>query len=301
MRQRNYSPALAAGCIAAGGTLGSMVPPSVIMIIYAVMAEELIFALFLAAVIPAIMQILFAVAAIQIWVRINPNVAAAGPRMIRGELVKVIKRCWAGLVIAGTVIGGIYGGIFTVNEAAAFGAVLSFIFALCRRNLTGKMFWEALISTANTTAMIYIIIIGASVFSFFITLSHMPEAIISFISGVSINKHLILVALLLIYLILGSIFDTLAAMLITLPLVLPLIMNMGYSPLWWGIINVVVIEIGMITPPIGLNVFVLHGVTGVPLSTIYKGTLPFIMADIVRLSILVIFPVLVTWVPAAFL
>jgi C4-dicarboxylate transporter, DctM subunit len=297
MRRRNYAPSFAAGCIAAGGTLGSMVPPSIIMIIYAVMAEEMIFAIFLAAVVPAILQILFAIITIQIWVRIKPDAAAAGPRMSRSELIKVIRASWSGLTIAVTVIGGIYGGIFTVNEAAAFGAALSFIFSIIRNNFTGKIFWQGLIATANTTAMIYIIIIGANILSCFITLTHMPQSIISIISEHAINDVLILVSLLVVYLVLGSIFDTLAAMLITLPVVLPLIISMGYSPIWWGIINVVIIEIGMITPPIGLNVFVLHGVTGVPLSTIYRGTFPFIIAEIIRLTLLVIFPFLVTWLP----
>lgn len=297
MLKRNYSPAFATGCIAAGGTLGSLVPPSVIMIIYAVMAEEFILALFVAAVIPAAIEIVLYVITIMIYVRVRPKAGPAGPRISWHERIVMLRQCWGAVFIGGTVIGGIYSGIFTVNEAAAFGAVLSFIFALGRRKLTRKLFWESLIGTANTTAMIYIIIIGAGVFTYFMTLTRMPSALVSFISQFNIPDILVLLFLLFIYLILGSIFDTVAAMLVTLPVVLPLIVSMGYNPIWWGIVNVVVIETGMITPPIGLNVFVLHGVTRVPLSTIYKGTMPFVIADLVRIALLVLFPFLVLWLP----
>jgi tripartite ATP-independent transporter DctM subunit len=298
MLKRNYSPAFATGCIAAGGTLGSLVPPSVIMIIYAVMAEEFILALFVAAVIPAAIEIVLYIITIMIYVRLRPKAGPAGPRISWRERIVILRQCWSAVFIAGTVIGGIYSGIFTVNEAAAFGAVLSFIFALGRRKLTRKLFWESLIGTANTTAMIYIIIIGANVFTYFMTITRMPSALVSFISQFNIPDILVLLFLLIIYLILGSIFDTVAAMLVTLPVVLPLIISMGYDPIWWGIVNVVVIETGMITPPIGLNVFVLHGVTRVPLSTIYKGTIPFVIADLVRITLLVLFPFLVLWLPS---
>lgn len=298
MLKRNYSPAFATGCIAAGGTLGSLVPPSVIMIIYAVMAEEFIIALFVAAIIPAAIEIVLYFVTIMIYVRIRPKAGPAGPRISWRERLMMLRQCWGAVFIAGTVIGGIYSGVFTVNEAAAFGAVLSFIFALGRRKLTRKLFWESLIGTANTTAMIYIIIIGASIFTYFMTLTRMPNALVSLISQFNIPDILVLLILLFIYLILGSIFDTVAAMLVTLPVVLPLIISMGYDPIWWGIVNVVVIETGMITPPIGLNVFVLHGVTRIPISTIYRGTLPFVIADVVRITLLVLFPFLVLWLPS---
>ena len=211
---------------------------------------------------------------------------------------KTTLRCWGVILILLVVVGGIYGGVFTVTEAAAFGAVLSFLFALGRRKLTKEKFWEALSGTALSTAMIYVIIIGANIMTYFITVTHMPDNVITLISGLELPTFMILAILLVVYLLLGSIFDTVAAMLITLPFVLPLIINMGYSPIWWGIINVVVIEIGMITPPIGLNVFVLHGVApDLPLGTIFRGIVPFLCADIGRLIILVSFPVLITLLP----
>ena len=301
MLARKYSPHFAAGCIAAGGTLGSLVPPSVILIIYAVMAEEFIITLFIAAIIPAILSIASYFVAISIYLRINPKAGPSGSRMSWPDRFRTALRCWGVILILVVVVGGIYGGIFTVTEAAAFGTVLCFLFALGRRKLTKELFWEALTGTALSASMIYVIIIGANVMTYFVTVTHMPDNVITLISGLDLPTFVTLTILLVVYLILGSIFDTVAAMVITLPFVLPLITGMGYSPIWWGIINVVVIEIGMITPPIGLNVFILHGVApDLTLGTIFRGIVPFLFADIGRLIILVVFPSLILWLPAVF-
>ncbi|MCG6878441.1 MAG: TRAP transporter large permease [Deltaproteobacteria bacterium] len=299
MLSRGYSRRLATGCIAAGGTLGSLVPPSVIIVIYAVAAEEFIIELFKAAVIPAILQIILYFVAIMVTVRLDPSAGPAGPRMSWLERFRILIKSWGAVLILVGVIGGIYGGVFTVTEAAAFGASATFIFALGRRRLTKEAFWEALTGTAVTTAFIYVIIIGANVFTYFIALSRMPDTMVTAISGLHASKFVILAILLLLYLILGSIFDSVSAMLITLPFVLPLITQLGYSPVWWGIINVVVIEIGMITPPIGLNVFVLQGVApDIPLKSIFRGIMPFFYVDVFRLVALTVFPWLTLWLPS---
>ena len=299
MLARRYTPHFAAGCIAAGGTLGSLVPPSVILIIYAVIAEEFIITLFIAAIIPAIISIASYFVAISIYLRINPEAGPSGPRMSWSDRFRTALRCWGVILILVVVVGGIYGGIFTVTEAAAFGTVLCFLFALGRRKLTKELFWDALTGTALSASMIYVIIIGANIMTYFVTVTHMPDNLINLISGLHLPTFLILTILLVVYLILGSIFDTVAAMVITLPFVLPLITSLGYDPIWWGIVNVVVIEIGMITPPIGLNVFILHGVApDLPLGTIFRGIIPFLFADIGRLIILVAFPILILWLPA---
>ena len=297
MLKRNYSPSLATGTIAAGGTLGSLVPPSVIMIIYAVQAEEFILQLFVAAVIPAAIEIALYMIVVLVFVRLKPDAGPAGPRMNWLERLKVVIRSWGGVLIGIVVIGGIYGGVFTVTEAASFGAVLAFFFALGRRRLTKKIFWDSLIGTATSTAMIYFIIIGANVLIYFFGLSRLADHVVSGIFHLNVPHLVTLTLLIIVYLILGSIFDTVAAMVITLPFVLPIITNMGYHPLWWGILNVVIIETGMISPPIGLNVFVLQGITKVPLQVIYKGTVPFVLADIARIALLVLFPPLVLWLP----
>ena len=299
MLSRKYSPDFASGCIAAGGTLGSLVPPSVILVIYAVIAEEFIIELFIAAVIPAIISIAAYFIAISIYVRLKPHAGPAGPRMDWNERFRALLRSWSVVFILLVVVGGIYGGVFTVTEAAAFGAVLCFCFALFRKGLTLQGFWKALTGTAVTTGMVYIIIIGGNIFTYFVTITHMPDTIITGLSNMNLSTPLVLTILLVVYLILGSIFDTVAAMLVTLPFVLPLITSMGYSPVWWGIVNVVVVEIGMITPPIGINVFVLKGVApDIPLNVIFRGILPFLVADICRLIILVAFPWLVLWLPS---
>ncbi len=301
MIKRGYAPTLATGCIAGGGTLGSLVPPSIILVIYAIMAEQSIIELFVAAIVPAVVTILLYFIAIAIYVRINTTAGPSGERSNIRQLLKLAIRSRVAIFLLLAIGGGIYGGVFTVTEAAALGAILSFLFALIRRKMTLQFFWQALTNTATTTAMIYTIIIGASIANYFIVLSHMPDVITKGIMGSGWPTFLIFIVLLFLYIVLGSIFDTLAAMVITLPFVLPLIVDMGYSPVWWGIVNVVVIEIGMITPPIGMNVFVLQGVSmDYPLSTIYKGIVPFLSADIIRLAVLVIFPVLSLWLLTLF-
>jgi tripartite ATP-independent transporter DctM subunit len=299
MLKRKYSPSFATGCIAAGGTLGSLVPPSVILIIYAVMAEEFILKLFIAAIIPAIISIASYFIAISIYVRINPKAGPPGQRMGWPDRFRAVYRSWGAILTLLVVVGGIYGGVFTVNEAAAFGAIITLVFAFFRGRLAKKVFWNALTGTAITTAMIYVIIIGANTTTYFITLTHMPDTVVGSISNLQLPSGAVIFLLLVVYLVLGSIFDTIAAMLITLPFVLPLVESLGYNAVWWGIVNVVVIEIGLITPPIGLNVFVLQGVAReFPLNVIFRGIFPFLIADIFRLALIVVFPILILWLPS---
>ena len=298
MIKRNYSPTLATGCIAGGGTLGSLVPPSIILVIYAILAGEFIVKLFAAAILPAILTIALYFAAIAIYVRLYPKSGPASMKAKWDERLKVIGRSWGAIVLIGSIAVGIYGGIFTVTEAAALGAILAFAAAILRRKMGWPDFWEALASTATTTGMIYLILIGSNIFNYFIVVTHLPDVMTNGIIQSGWPTAVIILVLLIIYLILGSIFDTVAAMVITLPFVLPLITAMGFSPIWWGIVNVVIVEIGMITPPMGLNVFLLQGVTqDYPLSVIFRGIIPFLGADLVRLAILVLFPILSTWLP----
>jgi len=298
MLKRGYAPTIATGCIAGGGTLGSLVPPSIILVVYGIMAEQYILELFIAAIIPAALTILLYFLSVAIYVRIYPEAGPAGDRVNPSELFKITVKSWGAIFLMVAIAGGIYGGVFTVTEAAALGAILAFLFAIFRGKITLKIFWQTLSDTAATTAMIYLIIIGANVLNYFIVLTHMPDLLATSIMNSGFPTFVILIILLLVYIILGSVFDTIAAMLITLPFVLPIILSMGFSPVWWGIVNVVVIEIGLITPPIGMNVFVLHGVArDYPLSTIFKGIMPFLFADIVRLALLVMFPVISIWLP----
>lgn len=299
MMARKYKPSLATGSIAAGGTLGILIPPSSMMVLYAFLTEQPVLPLFLAAIVPGIIAALLHFAAIAIYVRYDPNSGPAGPKASWRERWMVLRQAWGVVVLIGIVSGGIYTGVFTVTEAAAVGATVSFAFAIGRRSLTKKILRQVFQDAASATTMIYLLVIGASILTYFLTLSRMPETVISLIQGLDVAPILVIFILMIVYVILGSIFDTVAAMVITMPFVYPLIIDMGYSPIWWGVVNVMVIEIGMITPPIGINVFVLNSMApDVPLKTIFKGILPFFFADIVRLALVIIFPVLALWLPS---
>ncbi|MFN0160140.1 MAG: TRAP transporter large permease [Burkholderiales bacterium] len=299
MQRRGYSDAFATGTIAAGGALKSLIPPSVVMILYCIVARTFIFDLFIAAVIPALMIIALNMLAIAIAVRLDPGLAPAGPAVPWPERLAALKRAGPVIILMLTIFAGLYSGVFTVNEAASVAAVLSLVFALARRRLNRAVLWTGLRDTATATAMIYMIIIGASVFTYFITAAKVPEALIAAIASLTIPPLAVIAIMLAAYLALGAVFDEIAAMLITLPFALPVITNLGYDPIWWGIINVVIIELGMIIPPVGVIVFVLHGMApNIPMRTIYRGVTPFILADLLLLALIATFPALALWLPA---
>lgn len=300
MEKRGYSRRLSTGSIAAGSTLGVIVPPSVLLVLYAILTEQFVTALFVAALGPAIIAVILYLFSVMAYVRVAPNAGPAAERVPWSERRVVLKKSWGVLLLAIIVSGGIYSGVFTVNEAAAVGAAVAIAFTALRGKLSRSIFFSNLKETAASTALIYLIIIGASIFSYAITLSHLPDIIVTSIEDLGLEPLMVILLLEAMYIILGSIFDTVAAMVITLPFVFPLVTGMGYDPIWWGVINVVVMEMGMITPPIGLNVFVMHGMNkNLPLSTIYAGIWPFLISDIVRLLILTLFPVLTLWLPKA--
>lgn len=298
MAERGYATTLSAGSIAAGGTLGMLIPPSIVMIIYGILTEQFIIALFAAALIPGVLSVLIYFVAIRIIVMVNPAAGPAGPRVPWAERLQVLKGTWGVVTLAVIVSGGLYTGIFTPSESAAVGVSVAFMFAVMRGKVNWQSFFETLLEAAATTGMIYVIIIGAHIFSFFMTLSGLPEFIVGAIEGSGLSKYMILMLLFVMFIILGSIFDTIAAMVITLPFVFPLIISLGFDPIWWGVIMVIVMEIGMITPPIGMNVFIMHGMAKhIPLRTIFKGIAPFVAADFVRLGIVTAFPALALWLP----
>jgi len=300
MRRRGYAPAFSTGVIAAGGTLKSLIPPSIVMILYCIVGKTFIFDLFLAAVVPALLAIALNLVAIALIVRFRPEVAPVLEKASWAEKKKALAKAAPVLILIVGVFGGLYSGIFTVNEAASVAAVLSFLFAFVRRRLTWSNLVLGLRESASATAMLYVILMGAFVFGYFITLARIPEALVGAIEGLPLPPLAIVFLLLVGYLILGAVFDEISAMLITLPFVLPVIVKLGYDPVWWGVINVVVIELGMIIPPIGVIVFLLHGLArDIPIRTIYRGVTPFIFADLVLLSLLAIFPAISLWLPRA--
>ena len=298
MERRNYALSLCAGTLAAGGTLGSLIPPSIIMVIYAVQVQQFIVDLFLAAIVPGLISVILFMLAIRIQLMLQPHLATAGERSDWPARARETKRSWAALSIIIIVMGGIYSGLFTVNEGAAVGLVLTLLFALVRRTMDRAGFFETLYESAGSIAMLYVIVIGANVFGYFLTLSHMPGELTAWVKDLGVPPLAVIFILIGMYIALGCVFDAPAGMVLTLPFVIPLVDSLGYDLVWWGIVNVMVIEIGMITPPVGINVFVIKGLRpDIPLGTIFRGITPFLFANIVALLLVVLFPGLVTWLP----
>jgi tripartite ATP-independent transporter DctM subunit len=299
MEKRGYSQSLAAGTIAAGGTLGSLIPPSSIMLIYAFLTEQFVIDLFVAGIVPGIITIAIYFATIRIVTARRPGIAPAGERASWAEAGRTLVSCWGILLVIFIMTVGLYGGFFTVFEAAAAGTVLTVLIAIGRGRLTWATMQTAITETAHSVGLLYTILIGAHVFSNFVTITQLPSAMVDWVVGLGLPALAIIFVLAGIYILLGAIFDSIAAMVITLPFVFPLVtQGLGYDPIWWGIVMIMVIEIGMITPPIGINVFVMHGVRpDISLSKIFRGILPFLGADIVRLTLVILFPILALWLP----
>lgn len=298
MLSRGYAPGFAAGTVASGGTLGILIPPSSIMVIYAVLAQELIITLYVAAMVPALIAIALQVSAIVAHTRMRPADAPTGPKATTAERLVALKSSWPVLVLAATVMGGMAGGVFTATESAAVGAVMAFLFALGRRRLDAQSVRAALLSTASTSAMIYVLIIGASLFGYFAAVTQAPQALVEAVNASGVPVALALVALMAMFVVAGAVFDEVAAMVVTMPFVLPLIKSWGFDPVWWGVINVVIIQLGMLIPPLGMNVFVVKGVAPqIPLTAIYRGVAPFVVAMFVLLGLLLSFPDLSLWLP----
>lgn len=298
MLARGYQPGFSGATIAAGGALKALIPPSMSMILYCVVARVYIFDVFAAAIIPAALTFLANGLAIAWVVRRNPSFAPLGLRARGAEMHAALLRALPALLLIVTVFAGLYSGIFTINEAAAVAAVVSFIFALLRRSLTPANLARSAVSTATVVGMIYFVLIGSSVFTYFVNLARIPELLIEGVTTLDLHPMAIILAMLVMYLILGAIFDELAAMIVTLPFALPIIIHLGYDPIWWGIVNVVIIELGLIIPPIGMVVLILQSMRpDIPLTTLYRAIMPFVVADFAILLLLVAVPSLATWLP----
>lgn len=299
MRRRGYSAQLATGCVAAGGTLGSLIPPSGIMVLYAVLTETSINKIFVAAVFPALLAAFLYIVTISVYVRLRPGTAGAVERVPLRELVSAILNSWGVVVLFGAVVGGIYAGVFTATEAGAVGGGFAFLFALARGRLKGDAFWRVMGDVARNTALIYMLLFGAVAFSFFIGVTQLPQVLVDFIQTENLPPLVVVCLLLIIYLLLGFFMDPITTLFITVPVVMPLIASLGYDPVWWGILTIAAVEVGLIHPPFGLNAFIIKGVAGddVSIGTIFRGIVPFLAADFVKLSLLVFFPIIALWLP----
>jgi len=299
MLKRNYSPSFSGATIAAGGALKALIPPSLSMILYCVVARTYIFDVFIAAVIPALITIAANIVAIALVVRLNPSIAPVAEQVSRAEKLAALWRASPAILLIGIIFVGLYSGIFTVSEAASVAAVVSFVFALMRRTITPANFVTGLRSTALIAGMIYFVLIGSSIFTYFVSLAKIPEQLIVVLSSVNLPPIGIIVLLLGAYLVLGAVFDELAAMIVTLPFVLPVIVHFGYDPIWWAIINVIIVELGLVIPPIGLVILIINAMRpDIPLQKLYRSITPFVIADLVVLALLTAFPALALWLPA---
>ncbi|MEM8852204.1 MAG: TRAP transporter large permease [Pseudomonadota bacterium] len=299
MRRYGTSDSLAAGVIAAGGTLGILIPPSVILVIYGVTTGQNIGALFIAGIIPGVLGILGYMAAVRVTCALNPAAGPRGPSTTLREKLAATRGVLGVLALFLLVIGGIYAGIFTATEAAGVGAFGAFVIALVSGKLTLRTLGEALAETAATTTMMFSVLAGALVFAHFINLAGLPAALTGFADRVDWPPFAILALILAFYLVLGMVLESLSMVLLTVPIFAPLVAGLGYDLIWFGIVVVVMTEISLITPPVGLNVFVLKTVLpDVPLGSIFKGVVPFILADIVRVGLLLAIPGLALWLPS---
>lgn len=298
MRRYGFKDTLATGSVASGGTLGILIPPSVILVLYGIMTGTDIGKLFLAGILPGILAIGLYIATIFIITTIDP---ASGPRTEKHgakERIRRLKKVSAVLLLFTFIIGGIYLGIFTPTEAGGAGAFGAFVFAMWRKALTFRTFVECLIETARITSMLFIVLVGAIIFSNFVNLAGLPQALTDLITSRDVGPMGVIVNIILVYIVLGCFLDSLAMILLTVPIFFPVISKLGMDPIWFGIIIVVVSELALITPPVGMNLFVLKStVQDVELPTIYKGIIPFALADVVRITVLILIPSISLFLP----
>jgi len=301
MKQHGYADGLSTASIASGGTLGILIPPSVVMIIYGVSTETHIGKLFAAGMIPGIVGILGYMLAVRWTVSRDPEAGPAGSRAGWRDRFRSLLDVWGVLVLFGGIMGGIYGGLFTPTEAAGVGALGAAAFCVLRGLLTAEVLYRALSETARTTASLFFVIMGAYVFADFVSYSGSPDLIAAAVAGLDVPPFLVMVAILAVYILLGCVMDSIAMILLTVPVFFPIIVALGYDPVWFGVMVVMVVEIGLITPPIGMNVFIIGSmVPGVRMNAIFRGVVPFIFADILRLALLLAFPGIALFLPRLF-
>ncbi len=302
LRRYGYPDTLSTGALAAGGTLGILIPPSVILVIYAILAEQNIAKLFVAAFVPGILAAIGYMIAISIWVRVRPNAARVSPRVPWAQRLIVLGRVWPIVAIFVIVVGGIYGGIFTPTEAAAVGAAGTFLIALFSTQMSWGRLNEAILATASSSAMIFLIILGAGIYNNFLSLTQLPQEAAIWVGGQSFSPWFVLTVVLLMYLIFGCVMDSLSMVLLTVPIIFPIMsaldfgMSLNDFGLWFGILVLIVVEVGLITPPVGLNLFIINSMAKTtPISETYRGALPFVVTDIIRVALLAGFPAITLW------
>jgi len=297
MKRYHYDSKLSVGTIAAGGTLGILIPPSIGFIVIGILTELSIGKLFIAGIIPGILEVIFYVGTIYIMCKFNPNLGPALPRTTLGQKFGSLRLTWPVALLFLLVIGGIYGGVFTPTEAGGIGAFGALALSLARRQLTGSSFIQCLLEGAKMAAMMLALIIGAFIFNQFLAVTRIPFITSEYIVGLGLSKYAVLALILFVYILLGMIFDIFAILVLTIPIIYPTMIALGFDPIWYAVIMVRVIEIGLITPPFGINLFGLAGTVDVPIATMYRGVMPFLLADFLHVALLIAVPSLATFLP----
>jgi len=298
MKKYGYGTSLATGTVAAGGTLGILIPPSATFVFYAILTEQSVGKLFIAGILPGILLALLFMLAINIQVRLDPQIAPRSEAAALRERISALKGVWGMLALFVLVMGGIYIGVFTPTEAAGIGAFGAFVFSIYKRNMTWKHFMDSLRMTGQNTGMIFIIVIGAYVFGYFLAVTRIPFELADYMSGLKLSPYIILAGVILIYTILGMFLDGWAIMVLTIPIIHPMMVDLGFDPIWFGVMVVIMLEMALITPPVGVNVFVIKGVSrDVPMYTIFRGIWPFWVAMLISLIILTVFPEIALFLP----
>lgn len=299
MSSRGYDARLASGSVAVGGTLGILIPPSIGFVIYAILTEVSVGKLFLAGIIPGILLTCMHILTIVCICRRNPNLAPAMQKFdLKPRLLSLVQ-VWPVLLLFLLVIGGIYLGVFTPVESGAIGACAVLIISLALRRITYNTIIESLKQTLKATSMIFLILIGAEIFTLFLSTSKLPFMLTNSICALSLNRYLILIIILALYLLLGCILEGLAMMVLTIPLFFPLITGLGFDPIWFGVLMVIMLEIGLITPPVGMNIFVIKGIaSNIKIETIYAGVIPFIVSTLLVVGLILVYPEIALLIPS---
>lgn len=298
MKRFKYDDSLATGCIAAGGTLGILIPPSTVMIIYGILTEQPIATLFIAGILPGLLLCGLFILSVYIMTKLRPALGPPGPRFTLKEKIFSLKDTWSILSLFLLVIGGLYTGWFTPTEAAGVGAFGAFVITIIKKKLTWNNLTASLAETTRTTAMVFLILIGAHIFGYFLTISQIPDQLSVLATEAGLNRYVVLSILVLAYIILGCFMEGLAIMVLTLPIVYPMVLEMGFDPIWFGVIITLVMEMSLITPPVGINVFIISGIAkDVPMYTIFRGVLPFWFAMLVCIILISAFPQIAIYLP----
>ena len=300
MRKRGYAPGFAAGVIAAGGTIGIMIPPSVIFVLYGIMTETDIARLFFAGILPGLLAVAMYTVTITVVGQLRPQWLPRGERWSWAERWRSLRNIWPVMLLFVFVLGGMYGGYFTTTEAAGMGAMGALLLGIVRRTLSARAIMDCLVGSLRVTASIFVVVIGAYLFGYFLTITQTTQDLVAWLGSLPIGRYGVLALILVGYFILGAVMDELAMILLTVPIVYPVILQLGFDPIWFGVIIVMAVTLGMICPPVGINVFVINSIArDVSLPRIYMGVAPFILSDIVRLVILVAFPSISLLLPQA--